>query len=132
MRARKVLFAQIFQDGFTIQCDRGIKLRCILNLLQVIQTAIFKNAVDGRNQTYWTIGIGIEMLVNGIWWNVDHITGFPLVALHFVLGFPVVSVRNFYVAVLVPLVTGKTITVERPRSNASYAPLEIGEIPKGE
>ena len=30
------------------------------------------------------------------------------------------------------LVTGKTITVERPRSNASYAPLEIGEIPKGE
>ena len=28
------------------------------------------------------------------------------------------------------LVTGKTITVERPRSNASYAPLEIGEMPK--
>ncbi|MBU3729913.1 MAG: phosphate signaling complex protein PhoU [Beijerinckiaceae bacterium] len=28
------------------------------------------------------------------------------------------------------LVTGKTITIERPRSNASYAPLEIGEIPK--
>ena len=27
------------------------------------------------------------------------------------------------------LVTGKTITVERPRSNASYAPLEIGETP---
>ena len=30
------------------------------------------------------------------------------------------------------LVTGKTITVERPRSNASYAPLEIGEMPRGE
>lgn len=28
------------------------------------------------------------------------------------------------------LVTGKTITIERPRSNASYAPLGIGEIPK--
>lgn len=30
------------------------------------------------------------------------------------------------------LVTGKTITVERPRSNASYAPLEIGETKRGE
>lgn len=30
------------------------------------------------------------------------------------------------------LVTGKTITVERPRSNASYAPLEIGENPRSE
>ena len=28
------------------------------------------------------------------------------------------------------LVTGKTMTVERPRSNASYAPLDIGETPK--
>lgn len=27
------------------------------------------------------------------------------------------------------LVTGQTITVERPRSNASYAPLEVGEAP---
>jgi phosphate transport system protein len=30
------------------------------------------------------------------------------------------------------LVTGKTITIERPRSDEGYVPLEIGEIPKGE
>ena len=42
--------------------------------------------------------------MNGVWWNVDHVTGFPLITLDFVLGLPVVSVCNFHVAILVQVV----------------------------
>jgi len=35
------------------------------------------------------------MLVNGILCNVDHVTGFPLITLDFVLRLPVVCVGNF-------------------------------------
>src|SRR5882672_11922838 len=53
----------------------------ILELLEVVQAARLVDAVHRRDEPHRPLRIGVEMLARGIRRDVDHVAGFPLVAL---------------------------------------------------
>ena len=63
-------------------------------------------------QTGRAIRIGIEMLVDGIGRNIDHIAGFPLVPFHLILRRPGIHIGDFYITVLVQVVATALQDVE--------------------
>src|SRR5882762_11200312 len=96
---------EILLDEIRVEHDLGVVLRRVLQLLEVVQSAIFVNAVGRGDESRGTLWIRVEMLMDRVGWYVDHVPRFPLVALHFRLWLPVVGVGNLHVAVLVQVVT---------------------------
>src|SRR5215472_11181404 len=71
--------------------DFRVVLRRVLELLEVVQAAIPVDAIDRRDQAHWPCRVGVEVLVNGVRRDVDHVPRFPLVAFHLRLRLPVVG-----------------------------------------
>src|SRR5260221_10766990 len=95
---------EVLLDEIRVEHDLGVVLRSVLQLLEVVQSAILVNAVGGGDESRGTLWIRVEMLVDRVGWNVDHVPRFPLVALHFRLRLPVIRVGDLHVAVLVQVV----------------------------
>src|SRR3989475_4935048 len=77
---------EVLLDEVRVEHDLGVVLRRVLQLLEVVQSAIFVNAVGRGDESRGTLWIRVEMLVDRVRWNVDHVPRLPLVALHLHLG----------------------------------------------
>src|SRR5947207_15775858 len=108
------LSREVLLDEIRVEHDLGVVLRRVLQLLKVVQSAIFVNAVGRGDESRGTLSIRVEMLVDRAGWNVDHVPRFPLVALHFRLGLPVVGLGDPHVAVLLEVVTTSFHDVHAP------------------
>src|SRR5262245_18933993 len=79
----------------------GVVFRCVLDLLEVVEPGILVDAVDAGDEPRRARRIGVEVLVDGAGWNVDHVTRFPFETLHLALWLPVIGVGDLDIAVLV-------------------------------
>src|SRR5256886_8999655 len=66
---------EVLLDEIRVEHDLGVVLRCVLQLLEVVQSAIFVNAVGRGDESRGTLWIRVEMLVDGVGRNVDHEIG---------------------------------------------------------
>src|SRR5437660_2735023 len=96
---------EVLLDEIRVEHDLGVVLRRVLQLLEVVQSAVFVNAVGRGDESRGTLWIRVEMLVDRVRWNVDHVPRLPLVALHLRLRLPMVGVGDLYIAVLLQVVT---------------------------
>src|SRR5258706_6008886 len=92
---------QVFLDELGGEHDLGVVLGSVLELLQIVQPAILVDPVDRRDQPHGLLRARVEMLMDGVGRNIDHVPRLPLPALHLVLRLPVVGVGDLHVAVLV-------------------------------
>src|SRR5882672_10650592 len=95
---------QVFLDELGGEHDLGVVLGGVLELLQIVQPAVLVDPVDRRDQPHGLLPARVEMLMDGVRRNVDHVPRLPLPALHLVLRLPVVGVGDLHVAVLVQVV----------------------------
>src|SRR5437899_12689939 len=95
---------EVLLDEVRVEHDLGVVLRRVLQLLEVVQSAIFVNAVGRGDESRGTLWIRVEMLVDRVRWNVDHVPRLPLVALPLRLGLPMVGIGDLHIPVLVQVV----------------------------
>ena len=62
-----------------------------------------------------TIRISVEVLVDRIWWNINHVPSLPLELLDLVLRLPVIGIGNLDITVLMEIVAVSLEYIEAPR-----------------
>src|SRR5437879_12971145 len=103
---------EVLLDEVRVEHDLGVVLRRVLQLLEVVQSALFVHAVGRGAESRGTLWIRVEMLVDRVRWNVDVDPRLLLVALHLRLGLPMVGVGDLHIAVLVQVVTAAFLAVQ--------------------
>src|ERR1700678_1767955 len=85
---------QIPFDRLVVEYDVGIVFRRVFDLLEVVQAAILVDAIRRADEAGRPRRVGVEVLADRVGRNVDHVAGFPLEALLFILRRPVVRVGD--------------------------------------